>query len=140
MLRILIGHQETMLPRYDTGRYDVRIVRYGREGQTPQTIGEMLEQCPTGWKPDVYYHASLVHFPVPTDIEDFDGLTATNIQDWHRGGRAVWAGAGFFDLDRDRMKRRSSVEGQWLPERAISPASGVSTPAIHKRCPTWSAT
>ena len=99
MLRILIGHQDIPLPPYDTRCYDARVARYGRDGQTPpRTIAEMREQCPNGWKPDVYYHAGLVHFPVPTDIEDFDGLTVTNIQDWHRGGRAVWAGVGFFDL------------------------------------------
>ncbi len=99
MLRILIGHQDTRLPPYDATRYDVRVVRYGTDGQTPpRTIGEMLAQCPPDWKPDVYYHAGLVHAPIPADIETFEGLTATNIQDWHRGGRAVWAGVGFFDL------------------------------------------
>ncbi len=99
MLRILIGHQDTPLLPYDATRYEVRVVRYGADGQTPpRTIAEMLGQCPTDWKPDVYYHAGLVHAPIPADIETFDGLTATNIQDWHRGGRAVWAGVGFFDL------------------------------------------
>lgn len=99
MLRILIGHQDTPLLPYDRERYDVRVVRYGADGQTPpRTIAEMLAQCPNDWKPDVYYHAGLVHAPIPADIETFDGLTATNIQDWHRGGRAVWAGVGFFDL------------------------------------------
>ncbi|HZO89409.1 MAG TPA: glycosyltransferase [Chthonomonadaceae bacterium] len=98
-MRILVGHQDYELSAYDTRRYDVRVVRYRKDGQgPPATIAEMLEQCPPGWKPDVYYHASLVHFPIPTDIKEFEGLTATNIQDWHRGGRAVWAGAGFFDL------------------------------------------
>ena len=99
VLRILIGHQDTPLPPYDTARYDIRVVRYGADGMTPpQTIADMRAQCPHAWKPDVYYHAGLVHAPIPADIETFDGLTATNIQDWHRGGRAVWAGAGFFDL------------------------------------------
>ena len=98
MLRILIGHQDTELAHYDTSRYDVQFVRENREGLPPRSLAEMREYCPAGWKPDVYYHASLVHFPIPTDIETFDGLTATNIQDWHRGGRAVWAGVGFFDM------------------------------------------
>lgn len=99
MIRILIGHQDTELPEVDAGRFDVKCVRYRADGQgPPATIAEMLAQCPPDWTPDVYYHAGLVHFPIPADIETFDGLTATNIQDWHRGGRAIWAGAGFFDL------------------------------------------
>jgi tetratricopeptide (TPR) repeat protein len=98
-MRVLIGHLDTELPPYDTARFEVRVVRYRPDGQLPASrIAEMLEQCPPGWKPDVYYHASAVHFPLPSDIETFDGLTATNIQDWHRGGRAVWAAVGFFDL------------------------------------------
>ncbi len=98
-LRILVGHADTSLIPYDTERFEVVTVRFGADGQSPpKTIAEMIAQCPSGWKPDVYWHASLVHFPLPADIESFDGLTATNIQDWHRGGRAVWAGAGFFDL------------------------------------------
>lgn len=97
-VRILIGHLDTELPEVDRSRFDVRVVRFLPEGGgPPPTIAAMLAQCPEGWKPEIYYHASLVHFPIPTDIEEFDGLTATNIQDWHRGGRAVWAGAGFFD-------------------------------------------
>ncbi|HLK56632.1 MAG TPA: glycosyltransferase [Chthonomonadaceae bacterium] len=97
-IRILIGHLDTELPEIAADRFDVRMVRYLPEGAgSPPTIASMLAQCPPDWKPDIYYHASLVHFPIPTDIEEFDGLTATNIQDWHRGGRAVWAGAGFFD-------------------------------------------
>jgi hypothetical protein len=131
VLRILIGHQDTALARYDTGRYDVRTVRYGRDGQTPRTIAEMLEQCPTGWKPDVYYHAGLVHFPVPTDIEDFDGLTATNIQDWHRGGRAVWAGAGFFDLIAAELNAARLLRASGYHNAYFARFWGVD-PAIHK--------
>ncbi len=86
MLRILIGHLDIPLPEYDTSRYDVRVVRYTEDGQRPPaTIAEMLAQCPPGWQPDIYYHAALIHFPIPADIEEFSGLTATNIQDWHRG-------------------------------------------------------
>jgi hypothetical protein len=99
VVRILIGHLDTELPPYDRTRFDVRCVRHvGAENRPPATIAEMLEQCPSGWIPDVYYHAALVHFPIPDDIETFAGLTATNIQDWHRGGRTVWAGSAFFDL------------------------------------------
>lgn len=98
-MRILLGHRDTPLPPYDTARYDVRCIRTTVDRQrTAFTLAEMLAQCPPGWKPDVYYHSGLVHNPVPADIEEFDGLTATDIQDWHRGGRAVWATAGFFDL------------------------------------------
>ena len=98
-IRILIGHRDFPLPPYDTTRFDVRVVRFGMDGVSPPvTMAEMRAQCPPDWKPDVYYHHALVHFPIPTDIEDFDGLTVSDIQDWHRGGRAVWAGVGFFDL------------------------------------------
>ena len=97
-VRILIGHLDTELPEYDTDRYDIRVVRFLPDGAgAPPTIAAMLAQCPPDWKPEIYYHAALVHFPIPTDIEAFEGVTATNIQDWHRGGRAVWAGSGFFD-------------------------------------------
>ena len=135
MLRILIGHQDTELAHYDTTRYDVQFVRYGRDGETPpRTIAEMLEQCPPDWKPDVYYHASLVHFPVPTDIETFEGLTATNIQDWHRGGRAVWAGAGFFDLVATELNAGRLLEASGYGNAHYARFWGVN-PDVHKILP-----
>ena len=135
MLRILIGHQDTELAHYDTSRYDVRFVRYGRDGETPpRTIAEMLEQCPPGWKPDVYYHASLVHFPVPADIEAFDGLTATNIQDWHRGGRAVWAGVGFFDLVATELNASRLLEAGGYQNAHYARFWGVN-PDVHRILP-----
>lgn len=134
-MRILIGHQDTELAHYDTTRYDARFVRYGPDGETPpRTIAEMLEQCPPGWKPDVYYHASLVHFPVPADIETFDGLTATNIQDWHRGGRAVWAGVGFFDLVATELNAARLLEASGYENAHYARFWGVN-PDVHRILP-----
>ena len=131
MLRILIGHQDTEMAHYDASRYDVRFVRYGRDGQTPpRTIAAMLEQCPPGWKPDVYYHASLVHFPIPADIETFDGLTATNIQDWHRGGRAVWAGVGFFDIVATELNASRLLQASGYKNAFFARFWGVN-PTVH---------
>lgn len=99
VMRVLIGHLDHPLPAYDRNRFEIEVAGYAPDGVgPPATIREMLTRCPDGWRPDVYYHAGLVHFPIPSDIETFDGLTACHIQDWHRGGRALWAGVGFFDL------------------------------------------
>ena len=123
------------MTRYDAGRYDVRFVRYGKDGQTPpRTIAEMLEQCPAGWKPDVYYHASLVHFPIPADIETFEGLTATNIQDWHRGGRAVWAGVGFFDLVATELNASRLLQASGYQNAHFARFWGVN-PDLHRVLP-----
>lgn len=97
-MRVLVGHESAEFSGVVDGQYDVRCVQQNRNGVRPSSIAEMLEQCPPAWKPDVYLHSGTVHFPVPTDVETFEGLTVTVISDWHRGGRAVWAGAGFFDL------------------------------------------
>lgn len=101
MLRVLFGHSEPGPegPVHDLARYDVKWVRFAADGKSPpNSIKEMLVQCPAGWRPDVYLHAGIIHFPIPVDVDSFDGLTACLMNDWHRGGRAVWAGAGFFDL------------------------------------------
>ncbi len=97
-MRVLMGFQDAVPAGLDAARYEVCCVRYGRNGGPPTTIAEMQALCPPGWKPDVYYHASLGYFPIPTDIETFDGLTVAGVSDWDRGGRAIWNGAGFFDL------------------------------------------
>src|SRR5437764_1107506 len=98
-MRILIGHSLSEHAAFDPDRYDVQVAPFGKDGRKPpESIAEMLAQCPPGWKPDVYLHPGTVFFPIPTDIEAFDGLTVTTLQDWQRSGRTVWAGAGFFDL------------------------------------------
>src|SRR5579883_986521 len=99
-MRILIGHEEwDETPAYDTSRYDIRCVKWASDGKrVPGTIAEMLEQCPPNWKPDVYLHGSLGYFPIPLDIDEFEGLTAAIISDWERVGRGTWAGCGFFDV------------------------------------------
>ncbi len=98
-MRILLGYQAALPEGIDRARYDVRCVRFVANGSggPPATLAEMQAQCPPDWVPDVYYHSGLAHHPIPTDIEDFDSLTVTDVQDWHRGGRAMWAGVGFFD-------------------------------------------
>ena len=95
-MRILVGY--TDIGTFDPTGHDVQVVREGRPGRPPASIAEMLERCPTGWKPDIYYHPGLIFFPVPSDIEEFDGLTAALVSDWHRGGRALWSTAGLFDV------------------------------------------
>lgn len=98
-MRILMAYRDITHTHIDRDRYDVRCVMHGRDGANPpQTIAEMLEQCPPGWKPDVYYHAAVGHHPLPSDIEMFPGLLVCDVQDWDRRGRATWAGVGFFDL------------------------------------------
>src|SRR5687767_3669053 len=98
-MRILMAYRDITHTHIDRSRYDVRCVMRGRDGvNLPQTIAEMLEQCPPGWKPDVYYHAAVGHHPLPSDIEMFPGLLVCDVQDWDRRARATWAGVGFFDL------------------------------------------
>jgi len=132
LLRILIGHLDFDLPAHDTGRYDVRVVRFGDDGQTPaRSIREMLATFPDSWLPDVYYHAGLVHFPVPTDLLDFPGLTVTHIQDWHRGGRSVWAGHGLFDLVVTERNACALLQN-WGYERAVFARYWGVDPCIHR--------
>jgi tetratricopeptide (TPR) repeat protein len=98
-MRILMAYRDIAHTHIDRNRYDVRCVMHGRDGATPpQTIAEMLEQCPPGWKPDVYYHAAAGNNPLPADIEMFPGLLVCDVQDWDRRARATWGGVGFFDL------------------------------------------
>src|SRR5579864_4370910 len=97
-MRILVGHESPASSRLYAGRYDVRCVQQGPNGNIPSSIAQMLTQCPPGWRPDVYVHSGATWFPIPTDIDTFGGLTVTVISDWNRGRRAVGAGAGFFDL------------------------------------------
>ena len=98
-LRILVGDSEGELPFFDRERFDVKTIRaYAKDSPLPHSISGMLTFCPSGWTPEVYLHGSLAHFPLPTDIEGFEGLTAANIEDWHRGGRAISAGIGLLDL------------------------------------------
>lgn len=135
MIRILIGHLDFELPPYDTTRFDVRGVRHTQGGRAlPSTIAEMLAECPAGWKPDVYYHAGLIHFPIPSDIEDFDGLTVTHIQDWHRGGRAVWAAAGFFDLIATERNACALLEAVGYRNAVFARYWGVD-PRVHRIIP-----
>jgi hypothetical protein len=135
MMRILIGHRDTALPPYDTDRYEVHSVRYRADGQgPPATIAEMLAQCPPGWKPDVYYHSGLVHTPIPADIETFEGLTATDIQDWHRSGRAVWAAAGFFDLIAAERNASALLQASGYANARFARLWGVD-PQLHRMLP-----
>jgi tetratricopeptide (TPR) repeat protein len=94
----------------------------------------MLAMCPEGWTPDVYYHAGLIHFPLPEDIETFPGLTVTNLQDWHRGGRAVWAGTGFFDLIATERNAGALLREMGYSHALYARLWGVN-PAVHRRLP-----
>ncbi|MCS6776627.1 MAG: glycosyltransferase [Chloroherpetonaceae bacterium] len=97
-MRILMGYRDITHTHIDRSRYDVRCVMPTREGEPVPSIAAMLEQCPPGWKPDVYYHAAVGHHPLPADIDVFPGLLVCDVQDWDRRARACWAGVGFFDL------------------------------------------
>ena len=135
MLRILIGHATGQTVPYDRTRFDARCVSVGADGVSPpKTIAEMISQCPPGWVPDVYWHASLVHFPIPADIEEFEGLTATNIQDWHRGGRAVWAGHGFFDLILTEQNACGLLNAMGFEHAEFARLWGAD-PKLHRRLP-----
>ena len=97
-MKILVGCLGSEYFPHDADRFDVRCIAVGRTGDRyPLSIAQMLEQCPPDWKPDVFLHPAIGHFPIPEDIEQFDGLAACLVGDWDRRGRATKAGLGFFD-------------------------------------------
>ncbi len=107
-MRILLGHRPDGYLDFDNEKYEVRYAPFGPDGvNAPRSIAEMLRTCPEGWIPDVYYHPSIGHVPLPLDIESFPGLAATDVEDSDRMGVAVWAGVGFFDL---AISDRNTVE------------------------------
>jgi len=98
-MKILIGYLSEEYLKHDRKRFDARYAPRDRSGHLfPLSIAEMLESCPPGWVPDVFLHPGIGHFPLPSDIEEFSGLSVCAIGDWDRRGRATRAGIGFFDL------------------------------------------
>ncbi len=98
-MKILAGYLTEEYLTHDRNRFEVNYIPQDRSGRLfPLSISEMLAQCPNGWKPDVFLHPGIGHFPLPSDLEEFSGLTVCAAGDWDRRGRATRAGVGFFDL------------------------------------------